>query len=248
MTSPYRIPGFPVPGIDHAVSTVADGNMSLHYGLADDVLEKRAAFLKTAGMDPGNCVLMSLEHGTTVTLVTDADQGRGMTEKEDAPETDALITNTPGLGLFLLTADCLPILLADSETHSIGLAHLSWKCTRDRLIEKVIGKMVSAFGTRPEHLTIGIGPGIRAASYHKTELSQADDPQWQPYLTPQADGATAIDLVRFNRDQLVGAGVRPEHIIDSGVDTAVSHDFFSHYRSAKRGEQEGRFATVLFIG
>ena len=49
----------------------------------------------------------------------------------DAPKADALVTATPGAGLAILTADCQPVLLADTQAGVIGAAHAGWRGARD---------------------------------------------------------------------------------------------------------------------
>jgi copper oxidase (laccase) domain-containing protein len=72
-------------------------------------------------------------------------------------------------------------------------------------------------------------------------------PEWQPYIEDLASGETTIDLIAFNRDQLIELGVQEENISIDPVDTVTSDDYFSHYRSVRTGELEGRFATVLAL-
>ncbi len=59
------------------------------------------------------------------------------------------------------------------------------------------------------------------------------------------DGQTTVDIVGYSKRQLIEAGVKEENIEVSDIDTAADSTFFSHYRSKKTGEAEGRFATVV---
>lgn len=64
----------------------------------------------------------------------------------------------------------------------------------------------------------------------------------EPYATLQPDGRYAIDLVQYNYDQWITAGILPEHIEVVGVDTAQSDDYPSHFAG-----QKSRFAVLAMI-
>jgi copper oxidase (laccase) domain-containing protein len=42
-------------------------------------------------------------------------------------------------------------------------------------------------------------------------------------------------------------GVQPEKVHVDGTNTYTSPNYFSHYRAARTGEREGRFATVVVL-
>ena len=65
---------------------------------------------------------------------------------------DGIITATPGLLLAIQTADCLPVILVDTKHHAVGAFHAGWRGTVQRIVEKGVGEMFRAFGTRPRDL------------------------------------------------------------------------------------------------
>ncbi|MGB6390775.1 MAG: laccase domain-containing protein, partial [Candidatus Acidiferrales bacterium] len=67
----------------------------------------------------------------------------------DAPQGDALITRAPGTLLVVQTADCVPILLADTRHRAVAAIHSGWRGTVRRIAEKTLGRMQMEFGTRP---------------------------------------------------------------------------------------------------
>ena len=77
-----------------------------------------------------------------------------------AGEGDALISSTPGLDLAIRTADCYPILLADSRTHVVAAIHAGWRGTAAKIAVAAMGKMQSLYGSEPADLYAAIGPGI----------------------------------------------------------------------------------------
>src|SRR5204863_8204656 len=83
----------------------------------------------------------------------------------DLPPGDGLVTNVPGILLSIKTADCLPVLLADTDHHAVGAFHAGWRGTLARIVEKGVGRMRKEFGSDPAKLLAAIGPGVRACCY-----------------------------------------------------------------------------------
>ena len=82
----------------------------------------------------------------------------------EAPKADALITSTPGLLLGVQTADCVPILLADTRRRVVAAIHAGWRGTLARIAVKTLGQMRMEFGTQPARR------GRRARSGDRTLL------------------------------------------------------------------------------
>lgn len=214
-------------------SRIGDGNLDFRFGKEDEVVESRKKFLENIGMRMGNCVTLQQMHGDEVRVVGGKDGGKMF-------KADALVTKEKNVVLFLLTADCFPVILYDEKAEILGLVHLGWQGVDRELVTKVAGKMTS-LGAR-EMLAI-VGPGIRKESYvFNVPLIQENDPKWQSFLTKLGDGRTSIDLTGFIKKQLVDCGVK--EIEDCGMDTVKDKNYFSHYRAVRTGEPEGRFATI----
>lgn len=78
---------------------------------------------------------------------------------------DGLITRSPETWLVIRSADCLPILLADTRQWIVAAVHAGWRGTLGRIVEKTVGEMRAAWNCRPADLKAAIGPGIRACCY-----------------------------------------------------------------------------------
>src|SRR5258708_25846562 len=83
----------------------------------------------------------------------------------EAPKADALITNKPGLLLGIQTADCVPILLADTRRRVVAAIHAGWRGTLARITVKTLGQMRMKFGTRPRDVGAALGPAIGRCCY-----------------------------------------------------------------------------------
>lgn len=174
---------------------------------------------------------------------------------------DGLITQTPGILLAILTADCLPVILVDAKRRAVGVFHAGWRGTVKRIVEKGVGEMFRRFGTRPGDLRAAIGPGVHGCCYSvgpevRTQFEsqfeygsklfrevEESDPVREKYpllfLTARAPGHSVLpnkiflDLVEANRRQLLAAGVAAKHITASPLCTACRTDMLFSYRAEK---------------
>jgi purine-nucleoside/S-methyl-5'-thioadenosine phosphorylase / adenosine deaminase len=78
---------------------------------------------------------------------------------------DALITDHAGMLLGIRVADCVPVLLVDSEHRAIAAVHAGWRGALGRIVEKAAGEMCRMFNSRPENLLAAVGPSIRKCCY-----------------------------------------------------------------------------------
>jgi YfiH family protein len=187
---------------------------------------------------------------------------------------DALITQEPGLLLAVQTADCIPLLLADTWNHAVAAVHSGWRGTLKRIAEKALGRMRMEFGTRPEHVIAALGPGIGRCCYEVgqevvTEFGAQfpsakdwfegpfdraacgeNDPNWLPWLTMAPPGHAPepprlhLDLIAANRAILIDAGVPSDGIFDAGLCTACRTDLFFSYRKERK---TGRLIAAIGI-
>lgn len=160
---------------------------------------------------------------------------------------DGLTTDTPGLFLLGYFADCLPILAYDPVHRAVGLAHAGWRGTLLSIAGRLVEEMAAAWGTRPADLVVGLGPAIGPCCYEVGEEViagvQAHLPQPGRLLRPGRPGHAYLDLWAANRQTLLGAGVRPEHIETAGLCTACHVGRFFSYR--REGRLNGLFGAVI---
>ena len=80
------------------------------------------------------------------------------------PKVDAVITNQKNLPIAILTADCVPILIYDSQKKIIAAIHAGWKGAYKGIVDKVI-KFILKKGSKPQNITAVIGPSISIDNY-----------------------------------------------------------------------------------
>ncbi|MDO8513769.1 MAG: polyphenol oxidase family protein [bacterium] len=229
-----------------AISEINDGNMSYVWGNHQEVLENRTKFLEKSGFDTNNCAVMSVTHGTDILIADQSYRGKGMFDHSTALKVDALMTQDPKIVLCLLIADCLPIVFYDPKKNILALAHMGWKSTNEKLAMKLITLMKQKFGSNPKDIVVSIGPGIhKKSSIFPSPVLQEKTLNWQPYLKNLPNNQTSVDNLGYNYQQLLDSGIIAKNIEINPIDTAQSPDYFSHYRSVRTGESEGRFMVAV---
>jgi len=149
-------------------------------------------------------------------------------------DADALITAEPGIAVSIRTADCLPILLADTRRRAVAAVHAGWRGTADEIVVQALRKMRAEFGTKPEEVFAAIGPGIGACCYEVGE---------EVARRFGMNSAGKLDLAAENRRQLAEHGV--PRITQSGACTFChSAQFYSWRRDRERA---GRMVSYIRV-
>jgi YfiH family protein len=157
-------------------------------------------------------------------------------EHEGAQGTgDGLVSNMNGLLVGVRTADCLPILLVDTERRAVAAIHAGWRGTAAGIVQRAIEMMQQQFGSNAKDIEAAIGPGIGACCF---EVGPEVAREFGPW---DSEEKTCLDLSRINRLQLEGSGVRKIH--ESGLCTMCGTGFYSFRRER---EQAGRM--ISFVG
>ena len=205
-----------------------------------NVLENYRILGKELGFAPEDLVLTRQTHTDIVFAVDESHKGTGLFSP-DLPECDGLITNTPGVGLVVFTADCTPILLWDKVTGAVGAVHAGWRGTASQIAAKAVRAMETHYGSRPEDIHAAIGPNIGQCCFE----TDADVPEAmiavfgeeaRPFISQKGD-KYYVNLKGLNALSLRKSGV--ETIEISTECTACRPDkFWSHRRvGSLRGSQ-----------
>lgn len=163
----------------------------------------------------------------------------------DAVDGDASITSLEGVLLGVQTADCVPILLADSEARAVAAVHAGWRGTAARIASNTVERLREKHGVNPKSVVAAIGPHIGVCCYEVgEEVAEAigesgvieHRPEWpKPHL----------NLAEANRRQLVAAGVPEPQIDISSLCTRCREDLFFSYR--RDGSRTGHMLSVIGI-
>jgi len=209
---------------------VASLNLGLHRDTDPENVAQNFRILGNAmGFDPNKLVLTWQTHSDIVRPVTFSDAAGFDTH--DYPESDALITNTPGTALCVFTADCTPVLLYDPVTGAVGAAHAGWRGTVAKIAAKTALEMARQYGCRPEDLRAAIGPNIAACCFETDrDVPEAILASYgeaaRPFIRQKGEKFYP-DLKEINALSLREVGIR--RIECSDACTACRHDrFWSH--------------------
>jgi YfiH family protein len=150
-----------------------------------------------------------------------------------------------------MVADCNPILVVDPVRGAAAAIHAGWRGTCARIGPTAIDTMQREFGSDPGDLIAAIGPSVGPGDYEVGDAlieaftaaghSEHDIARWFIKTRPKPH----LDLWTANRDQLIGAGLRPDAIYLCGLSTVSHPEVFDSYRVA--GERAGRMAGIIVV-
>lgn len=166
----------------------------------------------------------------------------------DLPKADALVTNTEGIVLSVLTADCQPVLFADRKAAVIGAAHAGWKGALDGVLENTVNQM-ETLGASRANITAIIGPSISQRNYEvgpefQERFLDTNPAYAQFFATAQGD-RLHFDLPAFGMHRLEQHGVGTARWTRHCT-YADPERFFSYRRSVHRKEADyGRLIAAI---
>ncbi len=181
-------------------------------------------------------------HSDNIVHITE-EKTKGWESIDDAIENcDALMTDCPNVVLSILTADCVPILLYDTQNHAIAAIHAGWKGTKAEIAKKTVKKMQEVFDSNPTDIMAGIAPSIGRCCYEVGE-----EVAKHFFDTPQSytkrEHKYMLDLPYLNKVQLLQAGLEESNIELSNLCTACNTKRFFSYR--KEDGCSGRFMSMI---
>lgn len=206
-------------------------NLGLHVGDGPEAVTENRARLSTALELPGEPNWLEQVHGRRILRL---DRG------ETGPA-DGAITAEDGVVLAVMTADCLPVLLAAANGSAVAVAHAGWR----GLAAGVLAAAVAAFDCEPAGLMAWLGPAIGPRAFEVgAEVREAfvsRDRACHAAFAANERGRWQADLVWLARRQLERAGVGA--LYGNPVCTfADAVRYFSHRRQAPCG----RMATLIW--
>lgn len=153
-------------------------------------------------------------------------------ETVSAPTADALLTQSTGIGLAVMVADCIPLLLSNSK--SVAAVHVG----RRGLMNEVALSTIQAMRLiDPSEISAVVGPSICGQCYEVSRDVYDDVSVEFPLSASKTrDGGLALDLSRALIDQLQGHGVM---VVDEGRCTVEDENLFSYRRDGVTGRQVG---------
>jgi YfiH family protein len=241
---------------------VSDGvydSLNCGYGSDDDrarVASNRARAAAALGLSVTRMAAVWQVHGADVLRV---DRG-APADRSHMAKADGLVTTESGLGLSILTADCLPLLLAEAGGRVVGACHAGWRGAARGIVEATVhamrdagaGAITALIGPTIQQQSYQVGPDMREGLLDQVAVPTRDAAA--TCFTPDSGEKWRFDLPRLVSAQLRAAGVSAIH--DCGVDTYAtdipgapdSPGFFSHRRATHSKESDcGRQIAVIAL-
>lgn len=224
------------------VSAAPYEQLNLGGAVGDDpaaVRANRTAAAESLGLDAARVVWMNQVHGRDVAVV----EGPWATrEADEIPAVDAVVTTRRGLALAVLTADCVPVLLADPVAGVAAAAHAGRPGLVAGVVPATVGAMV-ARGAEPARITARTGPAVCGRCYEVPEAMRTEVAETVPESWSETSwGTPSVDVVAGVHAQLAALGVGDRH--RSGICTVESADHFSY----RRDRTTGRLAGYVWLG
>jgi YfiH family protein len=165
-------------------------------------------------------------HGAAVAEVTKPRQELG--------EVDALYSRIPGIPIQVITADCVPILLARRDGGVVAAIHAGWRGTRARILEAVWDRLARE-GERASDWVAAIGPAIGPCCYEVSEELAADfGREFGPACVPRH---RHLDLPWVNQAALEKIGFARVERLKACTRCSVEPEFFSYRRDGSGHRQ-----------
>jgi YfiH family protein len=206
-------------------------NLATHVGDdADAVMANRQRLLEQLALD--DIQWLEQVHGIAVIAAGLSTPG--------TPAADGAWTDQRQLGIAVLTADCVPIVIAADDGSVAGIAHGGWR----GLFDGVLRELVAALPAPPAALSAWIGPAISPAAYEVgedvAERARAAGRQ-DALCSGRRPGKYQLDLPRVAESQLTELGV--SQVFQSGVCSLASPETYSY----RRDGVTGRMATLAWL-
>lgn len=256
-------PNWPLTNKVGAITTTRSGgvskppfstlNLATHVGdAAEDVVANRARLQQEMACQypiawleqVHSSEVYAVEHPILPSQLSNHLPSHGSTDPLNAQaKADALYTTIPGQPLGILTADCLPILVASQSTSEVAAVHAGWR----GLVGGIVDNTLRCFSSDVEDLVVWLGPAIGPLSYEVGEevieqFCSVNSALAQCFQTTtgQAANKAMLDLYLAAKVILNNKGV--SMIFGGEFCTYRDHDFFSY----RRDNTTGRMATLIW--
>jgi YfiH family protein len=239
----WMTPDWPLAGRVNVISTMRSGgvsegpyaslNVAAHVGDRPEAVAANRRLLRLAAQLPAEPLWLEQVHG--VDVVRHADAAIGV-------RADAAVAFEPGRVCVVMTADCLPVVLADRDGTRVAVAHAGWRGLLGGVLEATVAELGVA--TRELHAWLGpaIGPEAFEVGAEVREAYVARLRGSETCFLRNERGRYFADLYRLARLALESAGVGAVH--GGGWCTHRDRERFFSFR---RDGVTGRMATLAWL-
>jgi polyphenol oxidase len=233
------------------VSQLSSNSLNLAYFKGDtkeNVAENRRRFLQAIDAEDATIVTARQTHSTERCLIESLDQAAG-----PQPECDAMVTRLPGILLGVQTADCLPVLIADTKSGTVAAIHAGWRGTAGRITERTVADMMLMHGVNPRDCIAALGPAACVECYEVgqdvIDRYKSEFGYWRKlFVNFKENGKAQLDVRAANVQQLKFCGFDEERIHVADYCTMHQNELFFSYRREGKGRPSGVGRLLSVIG
>ncbi len=213
--------------------SLAELNLAGHVGDKKEAVKKNREKVSRILGGSGSIYLPRQIHSTRIIVPT---------KKSKECDGDVLILTERSVAAGILTADCLPVIMADPVNKIVALVHAGRMGLFSLILKKTVEEMENVYKSDPADLVVGIGPGIRRCCYEvDEEIFEGEFDEFKKFWN--SDGK--LDMIFAANSQLLEAGILMTNIHDSEICTSCQDNVFFSHRSQKG--KAGRFMTGAVI-
>jgi YfiH family protein len=233
------------------VSSLPSADLSLAFFKGDskeNTDENRRRFLKAISAENVPIVSAKQTHSTERCTIESKQEAYA-----PQPECDALITRLKGVLLGIQTADCLPILIADTRSGVFAAIHAGWRGTAGRITERTISDLMLVHGVNPRDCLAALGPAACVDCYEVgddvIERYKKEFGYWHNLLVNfKENGKAHLDVREANIQQLRFCGFSDDRIHVAEYCTMHQNELFFSYRKEGKGQPSGVGRSLSVIG
>lgn len=200
------------------------------------VAESRKALADYIGVADGCIILPRQTHSNRCKLIDSVP-----VKAEELEGVDALVTRMKRVAIGVSTADCVPVLLADSQAGIIGAAHAGWRGAVGGVVENCVALML-AEGADVSRLKVAIGPCICLECF---EVGEEVAGQFPESCVVRGEGKPHVDLPLFVKETLIKCGLKEDVIAMPSSCTRCHPDRYFSARAA--GIKSGRNFSMIML-
>lgn len=210
----------------------------------ENIKENRNIICKKMGVTVDNLVTLYQTHSNKCVYITN-------NNKHLKYEADAMVTKEKNIALGILTADCVPILLYETNNEIIAAVHAGWKGAISGIIENTILKMEKLGGNR-DSIIASIGPCIGVDSYEvdlkfKEKFISTAENNEIFFRDSKKEGKAFFDIGAFAMERLKNLSIKRIDNIKNDT-CAEPEKFFSYRRSCINNEPDyGRQISTICL-
>lgn len=162
-------------------------------------------------------------------------------------EADFMITNYRGIGLGVVTADCVPLVLYDPTKPALAVVHAGWRGSVAEILKNAVCTMIEAYASDPQKIQLIIGPAARGCCYEigPDVLHIIRTFPWADQVVQPRNNRWYADMVLFNVCLAQDLGIKAASINIDGACCTICNLQYCSYR--RQGLSANRQISIALL-